>query len=255
MGEADPQARVDGETSESDLFARRDDPDALRQIVERYTPLSDRLAMRYRGRGEPLDDLKQVSSIGLLKAIERFDEDRAVKFATYATTTILGELRRHLRDKTWSVRVPRSLQERWLEVSRTSAELTHKHGRSPKVAEIAAAMDVSTEDVLEALDAGSAYTAGSLDMPVGDEGGAATIGDFLPDVDSNLANAGDRVSVAEQLQKLPERQRVILYLRFFDGLTQGEIADQIGISQMHVSRLLRRALETLKANLAEHEVG
>lgn len=239
------------DTDEAVLFEHRDDPEALRLIVERYTPLSDRLAFRYRGRGEPIDDLQQVSAIGLLKAIERFDIEREVKFATYATTTILGELRRHLRDKTWSVRVPRSLQERWLDVSRTSAELTQKQGRAPKVSEIAEAMDVSVEDVLEALDAGSAYTSGSLDTPVGDDSGGASIGDLLPDVDSNLANASDRVAVAEQLKSLPERQRVILYLRFFEGLTQGEISEKIGVSQMHVSRLLRKALVELRENLAD----
>lgn len=251
MTDSGSRPSVDVDSAEEELFQQRDNPVALRLIVDRYTPLSDRLALRYRGRGEPVDDLKQVSAIGLLKAIERFDADREVKFATYATTTILGELRRHLRDKTWSVRVPRSLQEGWLDVSKTSAELTQRYGRSPKVAEIAAAMDVSAEDVLEALDAGSAYTSGSLDTPLGEDSGGATIGDLLPDVDANLVNAGDRMAVAEQLKTLPDRQRVILYLRFFEGLTQGEIAEKIGVSQMHVSRLLRKALGELREHLAD----
>ncbi len=237
--------------SEADLFERRREPAALRELVDRYTPLADRLARRYQGRGEPLDDLRQVAAIGLLKSIERFDADRAVKFATFATTTILGELRRHLRDKTWSVRVPRSLQEQWMNVARASAELTQRRGHAPTVADIAKALDISPDEVLEAMDAGSAYTAGSLDAPVTSDEGAATVGQLLPHIDRNLDNAQDRVTVAAQLRALPERQRVILYLRFFEGLTQGEIADEIGISQMHVSRLLRKAIADLKHHLID----
>lgn len=224
------------------------------ELVERHTPLAERLAWRYRGRGEGLDDLRQVAAVGLLNAAQRFDPERGVRFTTYATTTILGELRRHLRDRAWSVRVPRSLQERWLEASRTSADLTQRLGRPPTIDEIAAVMGVTTEEVLEAIDAGGAYAAGSLDAPVGDDEASATVADLLADVDANLEGADERVTVATHLRTLPDRERVILYLRFFEGLTQSEIAEQIGISQMHVSRLLRRSLADLRAALEEDAI-
>lgn len=243
-------AIVDHSTPDEVLFARLSDSGVVEQLVARYTPLADRLALRYRGRGEPIDDLKQVAALGLLKAIQRFDPARQVKFATYATTTILGELRRHLRDKTWSVRVPRSLQERWLEASRAAADLSQRYGRSPRIDEIATVMGVTVEDVLEALDAGGAYTSGSLDALVGDDS-LATVADLLADVDAHLETAHERVTVASHLRQLPDRQRLILYLRFFEGMTQTEIADRVGISQMHVSRLLRRSLGTLRSGLAD----
>lgn len=189
--------------------------------------------------------------MGLVHAIGRFDPDRGVKFATFATVTVLGELRRHLRDKTWSVRVPRSLQERWLEVGRTSSQLAQRNGRSPTVPEIAAAMGVSAEDVLEAMDAGTAYTSGSLDQPLTDDDGAATVADMIGAIDDLLERADDRIAVASLARDLPDRERVILYLRFFEGLTQSEIAERVGVSQMHVSRLLRRALMQLREQLGE----
>lgn len=240
---------------ELELFDGRHDPEARRQLVERYTPLANRLAMRYRGRGEPIDDLKQVAALGLLKAIDRFDVERNVRFATFATTTILGELRRHLRDKTWSVRVPRSLQERWLEASRAAADLAQELGASPTIGQIAARIGATTEEVLEAMDAGGAYTAGSLDAPVGDSAGAASVGDLIADVDSHLDTAEDRVAVSAHLRRLPERQRAILYMRFFQGMTQTEIADRVGISQMHVSRLLRESLRAVHAGLSADDTG
>lgn len=249
----DVQATYDESTAEGELFANLADPSATAELVNRYTPLAERLALRYRGRGEPIDDLKQVAAMGLVNAIKRFDVDREVKFATYATATILGELRRHLRDKTWSVRVPRSLQEKWLEASRTAADLAQRQGRSPSVNDIARTMGVAAEDVLEAMDAGAAYTSGSLDAPVAEEDGATTIGDLIADVDDHLERTHERVTVATHLRALPDRERVILYLRFFDGLTQSEIAERVGISQMHVSRLLRRSLGDLRTSLGEDE--
>jgi RNA polymerase sigma-B factor len=245
----------DASTPEEDLFSDRDDPAARAEIVARYTQLAERLAMRYRGRGEPLDDLKQVAAVGLLNAIARYDHGREAKFATFATVTILGELRRHLRDKTWSVRVPRSLQERWLEASRTSTALAQRLGRSPTIAEIATDMGVTPEDVIEAIDAGSAYTSGSLDAPLGSERGSATVGDMIAHIDDHLEAAHARVAVSVHMRDLPERERLILYLRFFDGLTQSEIAEMVGISQMHVSRLLRRSLGRLRELLADQDAG
>lgn len=244
---------TDSDTSapEEVLFARRGDAAAKAELVSRYTDLAERLAIRYRGRGEHLDDLKQVAALGLLNAINRYDPDRETKFSTFATVTILGELRRHLRDKTWSMRVPRSLQERWLEASNTSNALAQRLGRSPTISEIAGEMGVSPEDVIEAMDAGSAYTSGSLDTPLGSEQGSATLADLLAHIDEHLEAADARVAVSTHMAGLPDRERMILYLRFFDGLTQSEIAERIGVSQMHVSRLLRRSLNHLRALLAE----
>lgn len=218
-----------------------------RQIVEEYDGLARRLAYRYRGRGEPRDDLEQVARLGLVNAIDRFDPDYGVKFATFATRTIVGELKRHLRDKTWSVRVPRSLQELWLEASRAAEDLTHQLSRSPTVDEIAAHIGASREAVLEALDAGSSYTATSLDAPVGaDEGSPTSLIDILGRLDDELEQAGSWASAVDHIRSLPEREQAILVMRFFEDRSQSEIADAIGISQMHVSRLLRKSIAELR---------
>ena len=230
----------------NELFARRNDPDARRRIVDQYDRLATRLARRYRGRGEPVDDLEQVARVGLINALDRFDPEHGAQFSTFATRTILGELKRHLRDRTWSVRVPRSLQERWLESSRAIEDLTHELGRSPRIAEIAVRIDATEDDVLEALDAGGAYTAGSLDVPLGDDGDSARLIDMLGSEDPTLANVVPWTALTESVRGLPERERKILYMRFFEGKTQSEIGEEIGISQMHVSRLLRHSLESLR---------
>lgn len=231
-------------------FSNRDDPQARQSIATEYDGLATRLAYRYRGRGEPQDDLEQVARIGLLNAINRFDPEFGVQFATFATRTIVGELKRHLRDKTWSVRVPRSLQELWLESSRAAEDLTHKLNRSPTVDEIAVAIGSSREDVLEAIDAGSAYTAGSLDAPVGsDDDSSATIGDLLGRLDDDIEQAGVWASAIDHIKGLPERQQAIIVLRFFDDKSQTEIAEEMGMSQMHVSRLLRRSIADLRTKV------
>ncbi len=234
-------------SAEGAWFASRQDPAARRKLVEKYDGLATRLAYRYRGRGEPQDDLDQVARLGLLNAIERFDPSFGVQFSTFATRTIMGELKRHLRDKTWSVRVPRSLQERWLEASRAAEDLTHRLHRSPTVDEIAREIGASREELLEAMDAGSAYTAGSLDAPVGDDEAATSFGDLLGSLDGDLELAGPWAAAVDHIRELPERQQAILVLRFFEDRSQSEIADELGISQMHVSRLLRRSLDELRA--------
>lgn len=236
-------------SEEQAWFADPTDTHNRRRIVETYDPLAARLARRYRGRGEPLDDLVQVARLGLVNAIDRFDPDYGVQFATFATRTIIGELKRHLRDKTWAVRVPRSLQERWLETSRAAEDLTHKLGRSPTISEIAEHIGASKEDVLEALDAGSAYTAGSLDTPVHEDGGAS-VADMLGASDGRLESAGEWAALTEAVEQLPERERTILVMRFFQDRSQSDIADELGISQMHVSRLLRRSVDELREILA-----
>jgi RNA polymerase sigma-B factor len=222
------------------------------RLVDQHIGLVEFLARRFRNRGEPLEDLVQVGTIGLLKAIERFDLDREVEFSTYATPTIVGELKRHFRDKGWAVRVPRRLQELHLELSKTVSNLGHDLGRSPTVAEIAETAGITEEEVLEGLEIAQAYNFTSLDAPIDSEdGGSTSFADQLGAEDEHLENLEYRASLAPEMQKLPEREQMIVYLRFFKGLTQSEIADRLGISQMHVSRLLNRTLAQLREALEE----
>jgi RNA polymerase sigma-B factor len=209
--------------------------------------LAEHLARRFGGRGQQLDDLVQVASIGLVKAIDRFDAGREVRFATYATATIVGELKRHFRDRGWGVRVPRSVQEATMQVNRATADLWQELGRAPTVADLVARTDLSEESVIEALGASRAYTSASLDEPVGDSGSSA--GDLLGSEDERFDVSVDWLAMAPKLRTLSERERRILYLRFFEDKTQTEIAEEIGISQMHVSRLIRRAIETMRDEL------
>ena len=222
------------------------------RLVAQHIGLVEFLARRFRNRGEPLEDLVQVGTIGLLKAIERFDLEREVEFSTYATPTIVGELKRHFRDKGWAVRVPRRLQELHLELTKVVGHLGQDLGRSPTVAEIAEATGTTEETVLEGLEIAQAYNFTSLDAPIDtDEGGSTSFADQLGEDDEHLENLEYRASLAPEMAKLPERERRILYLRFFKGLTQSEIADKLEISQMHVSRLLNRTLTTLRQALEE----
>ena len=222
------------------------------KLVDQYIGLVEFLARRFRNRGEPLEDLIQVGTIGLLKAIDRFDLDREVEFSTYATPTVVGELKRHFRDKGWAVRVPRRLQELHLELTKTVNRLGQELGRSPTVEEIAEAAGTSEEAVLEGLEIAQAYNFTSLDAPIdAEDGGSTTFADQLGTEDEQLENLEYRASLAPEMEKLPERERRILYLRFFKGMTQSEIAGRLGISQMHVSRLLNRTLVRLRDALAE----
>ena len=235
--------------------ATGDDDERLQhreRLVEQFIGLVEFLARRFRNRGEPLEDLVQVGTIGLLKAIDRFDLEREVEFSTYATPTIVGELKRHFRDKGWAVRVPRRLQELHLELTKVVGHLGHDLGRAPTVAEIAKAATISEEEVLEGLEIAQAYNFTSLDAPIDtDEGGSTSFADQLGEEDEHLENLEYRASLAPEMSKLPERDRTILYLRFFKGLTQSEIADRLGISQMHVSRLLNRTLSHLREAFEE----
>jgi RNA polymerase sigma-B factor len=242
-----------------DLFrgyhASEDEDDRVRyreQLVDQYVGLVEFLARRFRSRGEPLEDLVQVGMIGLLKAIDRFDLEREVEFSTYATPTVVGELKRHFRDKGWAVRVPRRLQELHLELTKVVNRLGQELGRSPTVAEIAETAGVSEETVLEGLEIAQAYNFTSLDAPLDTEDAASTsFAEHLGGQDEHLENLEYRASLAPEMAKLPERERRILYLRFFKGLTQSEIAERLGISQMHVSRLLNRTLVRLREALEE----
>ena len=221
------------------------------RLVDQHIGLVEFLARRFRNRGEPVEDLIQVGTIGLLKAIERFDLDREVEFSTYATPTIVGELKRHFRDKGWAVRVPRRLQELHLELTKTVGNLAHDLGRSPTVEEIAKAAGITEEEVLEGLEIAQAYNFTSLDAPIDSEEGSTSFAEQLGSEDEQLENLEYRASLAPEMAKLPEREQKIVYLRFYKGLTQSEIASRLGISQMHVSRLLTRTLAQLREALEE----
>jgi RNA polymerase sigma-B factor len=227
---------------------------AREQLIEQYMSLVRSLARRYSYRGEQLEDLVQIGAIGLIKAIDRFDLDRGVELTTYATPNIIGEIKRHFRDKGWSVRVPRGLQELNVQLSRLVEQLTVQLARSPTIPELAKAAGVEEEQVLEALESGRAYT--SLSLSVGGGGGDDDDLDPLESLgteEHQYEVSEDRAVLAPGFKALDERERKILQLRFFDGLTQSQIAQQVGISQMHVSRLIRRSLEKIRETIAEDE--
>jgi RNA polymerase sigma-B factor len=241
--------------SDAELFARArgGDPGAREQLIKRYLPLARRLARRYQRAEEPLEDLVQVASLGLLKAVDRFDTEREVVFSSYAVPTILGELKRHFRDRTWSVRVPRDLQELALRVDRTITALSGGKQRSPSVSEIAEAVGATEEQVLDALEAAGAYRAGSLDAPRGAPGedGGESLADTLGGDESGFERAEERATLEPLMSRISDRERVVLELRFVQDLTQAEIGERIGVSQMQVSRLIRQALTRLRAGLDE----
>ncbi len=216
-------------------------------LVERFLPLARDLALRYSYTDEPFDDLLQVASLGLIKAIDRFEPGRGTKFTSYAAPTILGELKRHFRDKGWSLHVPRDLQERTLAVSRATEILSKELGRSPKVREVAGHLGCSAEQVLEAQEASASYEAASLDAPTArDDGESASLVEMLGGEDSAYELVEDREAIARTWKELPDVERSVLELRFTHNLNQREIGERIGYSQMHVSRLLRRALRRLE---------
>jgi RNA polymerase sigma-B factor len=230
------------------------DLQAREQLIEQYMSLVRSLARRYSYRGEQLEDLVQIGAIGLIKAIDRFDLDRGVELTTYATPNIIGEIKRHFRDKGWSVRVPRGLQELNVQLSRLVEQLTVQLSRSPTIPELAKAAGVEEEEVLEALESGRAYT--SLSLSVGGGGGDDDDLDPLESLgteEHQYEVSEDRAVLAPGFRALDDRERMILQLRFFDGLTQSQIAQQVGISQMHVSRLIRRSLEKIREEIAEDE--
>ena len=235
---------------------RRTGDRALRnELVQQHMRLAEFLARRFLHRGEPLDDLRQVALIGLVKAVERFDPERGLQFSSFATPTITGELRRHFRDKGWAVRVPRRIQELHLELDRIIGTLSQELGRPPTTKEIADRAGVEEEDVLESLEASSLYRLASLDAGRADSDSGGSPADRVGGPDDELDAVEDRVAVGALLSVLPEREQKIVYLRFFEGLTQSEIADEVGISQMHVSRLLVRSLETLGQHTAPGAEG
>ncbi len=220
-------------------------------LVHLHLPLVDHCARRFRNRGEPLDDLLQVGTIGLLKSIDRFDPERGVEFSTYATPTIIGEIKRHFRDKGWAIRVPRRLQELRMLIATATADLSQTMGRSPTPREIAAMIEVSVEEVMEGLESANAYSTLSLDAGDSSGEGGPSMLDAIGAEDVALEHVEIRESLKPLLEQLPGREKQILMLRFFGGMTQSQIAAEIGVSQMHVSRLLTRTLERLRESLHE----
>jgi RNA polymerase sigma-B factor len=228
-----------------------DDPERRRfrdELVEMHLPLVEYLARRFRNRGEPFDDLVQVATIGLIKSIDRFDLERGVEFSTYATPTIVGEVKRHFRDKGWAIRVPRRLQELKLALTKATSELSQLNGRAPTVAELARHLEITEDEVLEGLESSNAYSAISLDAPDLDDETSA-MSDTLGMTDQALEGVEYRESLKPLLEKLPPREKRILLLRFFANMTQSQIAAELGISQMHVSRLITRTLAQLREGL------
>ena len=221
------------------------------ELVTMNLPLVEHLARRFRDRGENHEDLVQVGTVGLIKAVDRFDTDRGVQFSTYATPTIVGEIKRHFRDRGWAIRVPRRLQEMRISLSRATSELSQQNGRSPTVAELAEHLGVTEEEVLEGLESAQAYATSSLDAGTSDSDESIGLGATIGDVDQALEGVDNRESLKPLLTALPERERQILFLRFFDNKTQSEIAEELNISQMHVSRLLTRTLAQLRTGLLD----
>jgi RNA polymerase sigma-B factor len=255
---ADHPARSRGIRAADELLATmvrlpKGHPDRARiraRVIEMYLPFAAKLARRFHSRGEPVNDLIQVASIGLIKAVDRFDVDRNIEFTRYATPTIIGEVKRHFRDKGWTVRVPRELQELRLKVVRAKGELAVSLGRSATVAEIAEHLDTSERRVLDAIYCGNAYRPASLHQPVPGEDSLLEIRDVLGGPDPELESAENRVSLRPLITRLPARERRIVALRFFADMTQAQIAAEVGISQMHVSRLLTRSLRQMRAAMA-----
>jgi len=230
-----------------------DSPDRARvreRLIELYLPLAEYLARRFRNRGEPYDDLVQVANLGLIKSVDGYDADRGAAFTSYAIPMIVGELKRHFRDKGWDVRVPRRLQELRLEITKVSADLSQQLGRSPTVSDLAGRLGVAEEDVIEGLDSGHAYRALSLQAPVQGEEPTTELGDLLGDFDPDLQGVEDREALRPMIARLPRREQRIIAMRFFGNMTQSQIAAELGISQMHVSRLLSHALAVLRTGLS-----
>jgi RNA polymerase sigma-B factor len=245
---------ADGLASERELwvqFTEERDPAIRDELVRRYLPFARSLALRYRGASESFDDLLQVASLGLVNAVDRFDPSRGTPFAAFASPTILGELKRHFRDRVWTVRVPRGLHDRMAEVDKAINELTVQLQRSPSVGEIAERMEVDPTDVLEVLEANHNRRPLSLDRPVGGEEDESPASEWVGEDDEGFELIEDKLALEGVLPRLDARERLVLQLRFVDDLTQSQIAERIGHSQMHVSRILRRTLERIREEIAE----
>jgi RNA polymerase sigma-B factor len=256
-----PGARVYGErlaeVPEKELLRRvhdESDPAAREELITRYLPLVRSLARRFSSRGQAIEDLIQVGSIGLIKAIDRFDTSRGVELSTYATPTILGEIKRYFRDKGWAVKVPRALQDLNIRLNRVIEQLTVELNRSPTIPEMAKACDATEEEVLEALESGRAYNSLSIySSGTSEDEDAMELLDFLGAEERAYEVVEQRRYLAPAMERLDDRERLILHLRFFEGMTQTQIATRVGISQMHVSRLIRKSIEVLRLHMVEQD--
>ncbi|MBV8540834.1 MAG: SigB/SigF/SigG family RNA polymerase sigma factor [Pseudonocardiales bacterium] len=230
-----------------------DDPQRQRlreQLISGYLPVAEHIARRFAGRGEPLEDLVQIATVGLINAVDRFEPDRGSDFFSFAVPTITGEVRRYFRDHGWSTRVPRRLKDLHIAIRGTLAELSQQLGRAPRPSEIADRLGLPLSEVIEGLQAGEAYRSASLDEMLGSGDGNATLGEFIGGLDTELDLIDDREALRPLLAELAPRERTIIALRFFRHLTQTQIAEQVGISQMHVSRVLRQTLAFLHERMA-----
>lgn len=236
-------------------FGRSRDPAIRDELVSAHLVLAERLARRFDRRGIPVDDLIQVASLALVNAVERFDFERGLEFTTFATPTIVGELKRHFRDKGWAVRVPRRMQELHVRINALVGELTQREGRSPTIAELAIAARTSPEEVLEAMEAAQAYRSASFDDDPDGDGPSRSGGDRFGDDDAELFRVEDRLLVERLLGTLPPREQLLVRLRFYEEMTQAEIADRLDISQMHVSRLLARCLDSFRTRLETESIA
>jgi RNA polymerase sigma-B factor len=236
---------IDPESSQAQRSTARDG------LVRLHLPLVEHCARRFRNRGEPFEDLVQVGTIGLIKSVDRFDTERGVEFSTYATPTIIGEIKRYFRDKGWAIRVPRRLQELRMQISSATAELTQSLGRAPTPSELAAAIGCSVDDVIEGIESSNAYSTLSLDAGDSTEDGSMSMLDTMGVADVGLEHVELRESLKPLLESLPAREKNILMLRFFKNMTQSQIAAEVGVSQMHISRLLNKTLEHLRASLVD----
>lgn len=236
------------EVSLLEAYHRDGDLRARDLLIERMMPLVRHIARRYANRGEPLDDLVQVGAVGLIKAVDRFDLERGVKLSTFAAPNIAGEIKRHFRDRGWSIRVPRDIQELNAKLTQATDRLTTKLSRSPTIKELAEAVKATEEEVLDAMQGAQSYSTVSFEEPIGDN---RTALELLGEEDPEFMTAERRVLLTDGMRDLAEREQQIMRLRFFDGLTQREIADAVGISQMHVSRLIRRSLDDMRLAMAD----
>jgi RNA polymerase sigma-B factor len=251
-----PEEELASERQLWDRFVEKQDPVTREALVRRYLPFAKNLALRYRGASESFDDLLQVASLGLVNAIDRFDPSRGTPFTAFASPTILGELKRHFRDRVWTVRVPRGLHDRMAEVEKAISELTVGLQRSPSVGEIAEKLEIDPGEVLEVLEANHNRRPLSLDRPMGNEESEETpAAEWVGDEDEGYELVEDKLALEGALPHLDERERLVLRLRFSEDMTQSEIAERIGHSQMHVSRILRRTLERIRAEVAEQQSG
>ena len=259
MPDPDPPSGIEQTRRRSaELFVRFRDDDAPASsrdqarddLVHLHLPLVEHCARRFRNRGEPFEDLVQVGTIGLIKSIDRFDSDRGVEFSTYATPTIIGEIKRYFRDKGWAIRVPRRLQELRMQISGATAELTQSLGRAPTPSELASVIGCSVDDVIEGIESSNAYSTLSLDATDDDDGSPSML-DAIGIDDANLEHVEIRESIKPLLDQLDAREKRILLLRFFKNMTQSQIAAEIGVSQMHISRLLNKTLEHLRGSLVD----